>query len=62
MQNQVFRDPSVKDHDYYRVMFDDRICSPGWQQVGPARAYLQALEAGTRRPEYPGILITRAVC
>lgn len=36
----------------YRVFFNGRICSPSWQQKGPAKSYLDALEAGTRQPEY----------
>lgn len=50
--NQVIRDPSIKTEDAYIVFFEGRFCSPSWQQIGPAKAYLQALKAGTRKPEY----------
>jgi hypothetical protein len=52
MDNQVIRDPAVKDMNIYRVIFNDRICSPSWHQVGPALAYLDLLTRELRAPEY----------
>lgn len=34
------------------VIFNGRVCSPTWRERGPALAYLDALRAGTRQPEY----------
>lgn len=34
------------------VSFDGRVCSPSWREKGPAQAYLEALKAGARAPEY----------
>jgi hypothetical protein len=31
-----------------------RLCSPRWHEPGPARAYLEALRRGLRRPEHSG--------
>ncbi len=36
----------------YRVAWNGRLCSPVWQQRGPAEAYLQMLHSGSRQPEY----------
>ena len=55
MENQVFRDPSVKDRDSFRVVFNDRICTPDFNSTGAAAAYLGALSAGYRSPEYSAI-------
>lgn len=34
------------------VSFGGRVCSPSWREQGPALAYLDALKAGQRQPEY----------
>jgi hypothetical protein len=52
MKNQAFRDPSVKDSDSYRVIFNNRICTPDFNSIGAARAYIDLLESGKRKPEY----------
>ena len=59
MKNEVIRDPSVKNNgrnghpDSFIVVFNDRICTPNFNSLGAAKAYLDGLEAGTRKPEYP---------
>jgi hypothetical protein len=49
--SQIFRDPAVKDFDSFRVIFDNRLCSPNFNSKGAALAYLEQLEKG-RKPEY----------
>lgn len=49
--NEVFRDPAVKDQDSYRVWFNDWLCSPNFNSIGAAKAYLEMLEKGWRKPE-----------
>jgi hypothetical protein len=52
MENQVFRDPAYgRFFDNYRVLFNDRVCSPDFNSKGAAAAYLSLLEKG-RKPEY----------
>lgn len=36
----------------WKVRWGGRVCSPEWQERGPAEAYLSALRNGTRKPEY----------
>lgn len=38
--------------DEWKVSFQGRVCSPAFNAKGPAQAYLDALRAGTRQPEY----------
>jgi hypothetical protein len=53
MENQVFRDPAFgRFCDTYRVLFNNRVCSPDFNSKGAAGAYLKALVNGTRKPEY----------
>lgn len=57
MENEVIRDPSVKNQgaqnpDTFRVIFDDRLCSPCFNSKGAAAAYLDMLTSGKRKPEY----------
>jgi hypothetical protein len=57
MENQVFRDPSVKQQgmknpDTFRVWFNDWLCSPEFNSKGAAEAYLDMLTEGRRKPEY----------
>jgi hypothetical protein len=52
MQNQVIRDPAVWHCDSFRVIFNSRLCSPNFNSRGAAKAYLQSLETGKRKPEY----------
>jgi hypothetical protein len=56
MENQVFRCPAFgryyNDGDGpFRVVFNDRVCSPDFNSKGAAAAYLELLEKG-RKPEY----------
>ena len=56
MQNQVIRDPAVKNQgvsnpDTFRVIFNDQLCSPKFNSKGAAEAYLDMLTAGRRKPE-----------
>lgn len=56
MDDQVFRDPSVKNQgrdnpEAFRVMFQDKLCSPAFNSKGAAAAYLQQLQNG-REPEF----------
>ena len=52
--NQAFRDPlsNRTGIESFRVIFNDRICSPDFNSIGAARAYLELLERGVRKPEY----------
>ena len=52
MKFQVFRDPSVKDQEVWRVMYNGRICSPTFNSEGAAMTYLDLLRKGYRKPEY----------
>jgi len=52
MENTVFRDPAVKEYDSFRVMFNDRLCSPSFNSIGAAISYLAMLETNQRKPEY----------
>lgn len=52
MKNQTMRDPSIKEQDAFRVLFNDRLCSPCFRSIGAAQAYLDLLERGDREPEY----------
>lgn len=52
MKNEVIRDPSVKAFDSFRVIYNDRMCSPEFNSKGAASAYLEMLEGGRRKPEY----------
>lgn len=57
MENQVIRDPSVKNQgitnpDSFRVLFNDKLCSPTFNSKGAAIVYLQQLQKGIRKPEY----------
>ena len=52
MKFQVFRDPSVKDRESWRVMYNGRICSPSFNSEWAAIAYLDLLQKGYREPEY----------
>ena len=47
----ALRIPGTNEPEY-RVAFAGRVCSPAWLDRGPAQAYLDALQAGTREPEY----------
>lgn len=38
--------------DVWMVEYAGRVCTPTWKERGPAHAYLTALQAGTRKPEY----------
>lgn len=51
MTDQVFRDPSEKHADCWRVAFADRIEPARFNSRGAALAYLDALVRGVRRPE-----------
>lgn len=48
--NQVFLDPDSKLS--WRVMFNNKVCSPDFNSRGAASAYLEMLERGDRKPEY----------
>jgi hypothetical protein len=50
MENQVFRDPAVKDCDCFRVVFADRIGPVEFNSRGAAQIYLAALVEGRRKP------------
>ncbi len=52
MTNYVMQDPAVRDRDAFRVIFDNRLCSPTFNSRGAAAAYLAVLEDGRREPEY----------
>jgi len=52
MEDQVTRDPAVKNMDSFRVIFNDRLCSPDFNSKGAAMAYLDMLREGRRKPEY----------
>jgi hypothetical protein len=41
-----------REGDQFGVRFNQRDCTPRWNDQGPARAYLDALTRGTRKPEY----------
>ena len=49
---QVFRNTVVKDQDSFRVIYDNRLCSPNFNSLGAAYAYLSLLQKGYREPEY----------
>lgn len=36
----------------FRAVWRGRLCTPEWEQRGPAEAYLDMLERGQRQPEY----------
>ena len=52
IEDQVFRDPAVKEFDSFRVTFGNRITSPSFNSKGAAAAYLDMLREGRRKPEY----------
>lgn len=52
MDNQVFRDPAEKLLESWRVLFNEKICSPTFNSKGAASAYLSLLNSDKRKPEY----------
>lgn len=40
------------DATQYGIVWAGRLCSPRWNEPGPAVAYALALSKATRRPEY----------
>lgn len=53
VKNQVFPDPADKSKHPYRVMFNGRMCSATFT-LDDALTHLDALEAGTLKPEWIG--------
>jgi hypothetical protein len=51
MENQVFRDPTAKDREAWRVLWYGQVCLPEFNSRGAAIAYLVMLKSGRRRPE-----------
>ena len=45
-QNQVFRDPSVKSEECWRVMYEGKIVRADFNCRGAAQAHLDLLESG----------------
>jgi hypothetical protein len=41
MEDQAFRDPSIKDRDVYRVILADRLLPIEWNSIGAARSGLE---------------------
>lgn len=37
---------------YFYVLVNGRQCSPTWADLGPAKAYAEAIRSGARQPEY----------
>ena len=54
VDNQVFRDPLTAKYGVWswRVLFNDRVCSPDFNSEGAAATYLDMLQRGQRNPEY----------
>lgn len=51
MRNQVFRDPSVKDSEAWRVLYNGEVLTPVFNSKGAAQVYLNQVECGLRKPE-----------
>lgn len=51
MKGEVIRDPSVKDEDIWRVVWDGKIQSASFQSKGAAEVQLSLIRLGIRKPE-----------
>jgi hypothetical protein len=52
MENAVIRDPSFRNGEAWRVIWNGLLTSPTFNSHGAAQAYLAMLIRGRRKPEY----------
>ena len=52
MNSEVIRDPAEREIETWRVIYRDRLTTPRFMSKGAALAYLSALCAQNRKPEY----------